>query len=153
MNTVTLIGRMVRDPELKSTQQGTSVLSFTIAVDRRISKEDKDKGVQSADFLDCVAWRQTAELIDRYVRKGNQIGISGRLQKRDYTDKDGKKVYVTEVSVDNVDLIGSAKKSEADEYLDMAKEFEPNPGKDRHRDMKVTGNDAFEVGPEDLPFY
>ena len=150
MNRVELIGRMVRDPELKSTQNGTSVLSFTIAVDRRISKEKAGDG-PTADFIDCVAWRQTAELIDKYVHKGDQIGIEGRIQKRDYTDKDGKKVYVTEVTVDSVDLIGGRKKDESDEYLSNMGDFEQNRGKTKPRADTIAN--SMDIQPDDLPFY
>lgn len=149
MNRVELIGRMVRDPELKSTQNDISVMSFTVAVDRRISKEKAGDG-PTADFIDCVAWRQTAELMDKYVRKGDQIGIEGRIQKRDYTDKDGKKVYVTEVTVDSVDLIGGRKKDESDQYLNDMSDFEENRAKNRNRDKLES---SIGIEPDDLPFY
>ena len=92
MNIVALTGRLVRDPELRYTPNGTPVANFTIAVNR----PTRD-GQQDADFLNCVAWNKTAETLAQYQRKGNMIGVEGSLQSRSYDGNDGKKVYVTEV--------------------------------------------------------
>ena len=94
MNKIVLIGRLVRDPELRfSPGTGTAISRFTIAVNRR-KKED---GTQEADFIPCISWGKQAENIANYQRKGNQIGIFGRIQARNYDGKDGIKRYVTEV--------------------------------------------------------
>ena len=97
MNRVILMGRLTADPELRTTPQGTSVSRFTIAVDRRFAKE----GQQQADFITCVAWRQTAEFVCRYFVKGRMIAVEGQLQSRSWDGEDGKRQYATEVIVDN----------------------------------------------------
>lgn len=107
MNQVTLLGRMTKDPEVRFTSSNIATCSFTLAVDRR-SKEG------GADFLDCVAWRQTAENIGKYFTKGQKIAVVGRLQKRDYTTKDGDKRYVTEVVVDSFDFCEKGKTKDAE---------------------------------------
>ena len=98
---VILLGRITKDLELKQTPNGFSFVSFTVAVDK-----GKDKG---ADFISCVAWRQTAEFITRYFAKGRMIAVEGKLSTRNYEDKDGKKHYITEVVVDNASFTGEAK--------------------------------------------
>lgn len=103
-NKVILGGRMTADPELKTTQSGLAVTSFTVAVNRRFSKNAEQ---QQADFITCVAWRQQAELIARYFHKGSSICIVGNLQTRTWTDQQGQKRYVTEVIVDEVNFVDS----------------------------------------------
>lgn len=105
MNKVILMGRLTRDPELRSTATGTSVASFTIAVDRRFANKD---GVRQADFINCVAWRQTADFISKYFPKGRMIAVCGSIQTRTWDDQEGKKHYVTEVVVDEAYFAGSA---------------------------------------------
>lgn len=100
MNKVYLIGRMTKDAEIRTTQNQTMVATFTLAVDRRF--KDKD-GQRQADFISCVAWRQTADFLSRYATKGSKIAVCGEIQTRNY-DKDGKKIYVTEVVVDEVEF-------------------------------------------------
>lgn len=97
MNDINLIGRLVRSPELRTTQTGTSVVSFTLAVDRR----DKDK---STDFIPCTAWAKTGEIINEYCVKGQLIGVTGRLQIRPFTDKEGNKRTAAEVIVSTFDF-------------------------------------------------
>lgn len=104
MNKVILVGRLVRDPEVKTTQSQTSVCSFTIAVDRRYKNHD---GERQADFISCVAWRQAAEFLGKYIRKGSRIGIVGNLQSRSYDDATGRTVYVTEVNVEEIEFVES----------------------------------------------
>lgn len=103
MNKVILMGRMTKDPELKHTPDGTSVAGFSIAVNRRFAKE----GQQQADFINCVAWRQQAEFICKYFRKGSMIAIVGSVQTRSWDGQDGKRQYATEVLVDEVYFTGS----------------------------------------------
>lgn len=104
MNKVILMGRLTRDPELRQTPNGVSVASFTIAVNRRYASKDSQ---QSADFINCVAWRQTAEFISRYFQKGSMIAIDGSIQTRTWDDKDGKRQYATEVVIENAYFTGS----------------------------------------------
>lgn len=102
MNHVTLIGRLTKDPEVRYTQSGTAVGTFTLAVDRRVQK-DKPK---EADFIPCVVWNKTAEVVGNWCKKGKQVGVEGRMQVRSYDAKDGSKRYVTEVIVSNLELLG-----------------------------------------------
>lgn len=97
------MGRLTADPELRQTPQGTAVTRFTIAVDRRFRRE----GGQQADFITCVAWRQTAEFICRFFQKGRMIAVEGQLQSRSWDGQDGKRQYATEVVVDNAFFTGS----------------------------------------------
>lgn len=103
MNKVILIGRLARDPELKTTQSGKFVATFTLAVNRRFKQE----GQPQADFFNIVAWGKQAETICNYLDKGKQMGLSGRLQSRSYDAQDGTKRYVTEVVLEEFDFIGS----------------------------------------------
>lgn len=96
-----LIGRLTRDPELRKTQSGTSVCSFTLAVNRRQNQD----GTQEADFISCVAWNKLADNIQLYQKKGNQLGIEGRINTRSYDNQQGQKVYVTEVITENVQFL------------------------------------------------
>lgn len=97
MNKVILVGRLSKDPELRATASGISVASFTVACDRKFVKQGEER---KADFINCIAWRQSAEAISKYFKKGDRIALEGSLQVRDWTDNDGKKHYVTEVMVD-----------------------------------------------------
>ncbi len=109
MNKAILVGRLTRDPELRTTGSGVSVCSFTIAINRRFKNAE---GNYDADFINCVAWRQQAELISKYFTKGRMIGVSGSIQTRNY-DRDGQRVYVTEVVVDEVDFVESRPQGES----------------------------------------
>ena len=100
LNHITIMGRLVRDPELRRTGSGIAVASFTVAVDRDFS--GRDGGERETDFIDCVAWRQTGEFVSKYFTKGSMIVVSGRLQVRSWTDKDGNKRRTAEVVADNV---------------------------------------------------
>ncbi len=100
LNHITIMGRLTRDPELRYTQSQTPVASFTLAVDRDFGS--RDGGEKQTDFIDCVAWRQTAEFVSKYFTKGSMAVVSGRLQIRDWTDRDGGKRRSAEVVVDNM---------------------------------------------------
>lgn len=104
---ITLLGRISCDLELKSTPSGKSVVSFTVACDRRYQQQGQER---KADFLRCVAWGTNAEFICRYWAKGKPIMLDGELQNRDYTDKSGNKQYVTEIIVDRVTFTGDSSK-------------------------------------------
>ena len=97
------MGRLTADPELRQTPQGTALARFSIAVNRRFQRE----GGQQADFINCVAWRQTGEFICRYFQKGSMIAIEGQIQSRSWDGQDGKRQYATEVVVDNAYFTGS----------------------------------------------
>ena len=100
LNRIIIMGRLTRDPELRHTQSGTAVASFTLAVDRDF--KNKQSGEKETDFIDVVAWRQTGEFVSRYFTKGRMAVVEGRLQVRDWTDKDGNKRRSAEVIADNV---------------------------------------------------
>jgi len=107
LNHITLMGRLTRDPELRYTASGTAVASFSLAVERDFVS--RDGGERQTDFIDCVAWRQTGEFVSKYFAKGNMAAVSGRLQIRDWNDKDGNKRRSAEVVVDNVYFCESKK--------------------------------------------
>ena len=110
-NKVILIGNMTADPELKQTTGGVSVCSFSIAVNRRFTKADQ--GQQTVDFINIVTWRQQAEFVSRYFKKGNPILICGQLQTRSWNDNQGQKRYTTEVVADEVSFVASAAQTAA----------------------------------------
>ena len=110
-NKVILIGNMTADPELKQTTGGVSVCSFSIAVNRRFTKADQ--GQQTVDFINIVTWRQQAEFVSRYFKKGNPILVCGQLQTRSWNDNQGQKRYTTEVVADEVSFVASAAQTAA----------------------------------------
>lgn len=110
MNKVILMGRLTKDVEMRQTPNGVSVARFTLAVNRRFAKE----GQQQADFINCVAWRQTGEFIARYFQKGSMIAVVGSIQSRSWDGQDGKKQYATEVNVEEAYFTGP--KSESGQY-------------------------------------
>ncbi len=109
LNHITIMGRLTRDPELRRTGSGIAVASFTLAVDRDFAP--KDGGERETDFIDCVAWRQTGEFVSKYFTKGRMAVVSGRLQIRGWTDKDGNKRRSAEVVADNV-YFGDSKRDD-----------------------------------------
>lgn len=109
LNHITIMGRMTKDPELRRTNSGVAVASFTLAVDRNFAR---DGGEKETDFIDCVAWKNTAEFVSKYFSKGRMAVVSGRLQIRGWTDKDGNKRRNAEIVADNV-YFGDSKKDES----------------------------------------
>lgn len=109
LNTVILCGRLTSDPELRTTQNGVAVTSFTVAVNR---PRQKDKE-QEADFINCVAWRQTAEFVAKFFHRGNSICVTGSIGTRHYMTDSGEKRYITEVVVDNAKFVDSKADSQA----------------------------------------
>lgn len=109
LNHITIMGRLVRDPELRRTGSGVAVASFTVAVDRDYKAEGQDR---ETDFIDCVAWRGTGEFVNKYFRRGSMIVVDGRLQIRSWTDKEGNKRRTAEILADNI-YFGDSKKSDS----------------------------------------
>ena len=107
LNKVVLAGRMTADPELKQTTSGVSVLSFTIAVNRGYVSKNSEQGERQADFINVVAWRQTADFISKYFRKGSAICVTGSIQTRNWQDQQGQKRYATEVIADEAMFVES----------------------------------------------
>ncbi|MBQ2382946.1 MAG: single-stranded DNA-binding protein [Oscillospiraceae bacterium] len=134
LNHITIMGRLTRDPEYRTTQTGLSVANFSVAVDRDFPGPTGEK---ETDFIDCVAWRKTAEFVTKYFHKGSQIAVSGRLQIRSWTDKDGNKRRTAEVLADSVYFAGSKQsqpesQNAAEPYTNAypATQFAPMDGPD-----------------------
>lgn len=123
LNTITLLGRLVRDPELRRTGSGVAVANFTIAVDRDYAGPNKEK---ETDFIDCVAWRNTGEFISKYFSKGSMIAVKGRLEMRKWTDKDGNNRRNAEVNVENAYFGGA--KNEGGSYNNSGSYTDQNAG-------------------------
>ncbi|WP_307894044.1 single-stranded DNA-binding protein [Bacillus swezeyi] len=111
MNRTVLVGRLTRDPELRYTQSGQAVASFTLAVNRTFTNQ---QGEREADFINCVAWRKTAENIANHLKKGSMAGVDGRLQTRNYEDQSGRRVFVTEIVAESVQFLDPKGGSQAD---------------------------------------
>lgn len=111
LNHVAIMGRLTRDPELRHTQSGTAVTSFTLAVDRDF--KDKNNGETATDWISCTAWKGTAEFVTRYLQKGRMVIVDGRLQTRSYQDRDGNKRTAVEVVADHV-YFGDSKRKESE---------------------------------------
>lgn len=125
LNRVSLMGRLTADPELRHTQAGTAVASVRIAVERDF--KDKETGEKKADFINIVAWRSTAEFVSRFFTKGRMAIVDGRLQVREYTDKDGNRRYAVEVVADSV-YFGDSKKDSGGEPAP----YQPQTGGESH---------------------
>lgn len=136
MNKVILIGRLVRDPELRTTASNISVCSFTVAVDRRF----KSEGQPTADFISVIAWRQTAEFVSKYFSKGSKIVISGSIQTRQWDDKDGQRRYATEVVADEVEF-GESKRSDSGAGSNGFEYMTPPPAQNSSAPGPVIQND------------
>ena len=134
MNVVVIMGRLTAQPELRTTQNGISVTSFSVAVNRSYSKENQ------TDFINCVAWRNNAEFITKYFGKGQMIAIKGSLQQRSYTDKDGNNRTTYDVIVDSADFCGS--KAESGE----------NGAPASFSNVDTSEFEEISMGDEDLPF-
>ena len=127
LNKIVLMGRLTRDPDLRRTQSGTAVASFTLAVDRDYKPQD---GERETDFIDIVAWRGTGEFVSKYFTKGRMAVVEGRLQVRDWKDKDGAKRRSTEVIADNV-YCGDSKRSESGTPAEPSGEFQEVPDEEK----------------------
>lgn len=152
LNVSAINGRLVADPELRHTESGVSVTSFTVAVDRSYCKQGEER---QCDFIDCVAWRGTAEFLCKHFRKGQMIAVNGRLQSRTYTDKNGNKRKATEIVADGTEFCGSKKDNQAN----SGGSFQPSNGRvpDVNRDEPAPSigadetrrqNDSYKAGLE-----
>lgn len=149
LNKVILMGRLTRDPELRTTPQGVSVCTFSVAVDRGYVRQGEER---QADFINVVAWRSTAEFVSKYFIKGQMIAVVGRLQTRNYDDKDGKKVYVTEVVADEISFADS--KRDNGQASAPATYTTAAPAQAVPQQIQPPVSDGFQVVPDedDLPF-
>ena len=139
MNTCVLIGRTTRDIDLRRTGNGTAVASFTLAVNRDFKTNDG----QEADFIQCVAWKKTAELLEQYVHKGDRIAVNGSIRTRNYEDSHGRTVYVTEVLVNHVEFI---------ETKNREMQSDSPSGQNKSDSYDDWGNKNYEMDNSDLPF-
>ena len=153
LNKVILIGRTTRDVDFRRTASGTPVATFTLALDNRYVLKD---GKPTTDFINCVAWNKTAETMDKYVKKGMLIAVDGRIQTRNYENKEGNKVYVTEVVCENMRMLES--KGSNNNVSDLG-DYEPtNDGyqkDDNNESENVSSTDSgvdFNISEDDLPF-
>ena len=140
-NKVILIGNLTADPELKQTTSGTSVCSFSIAVNRRFAKAEQ--GQQNVDFINIVTWRQSAEFVCRYFKKGNPILVCGQLQTRSWTDQQGQKRYATEVVADEVSFVEKKQDSTGGAFQASPAPYSATPSDVAFQEMSAD---------DDLPF-
>ena len=151
MNNVSLLGRVVRDIELKYTGNGTAVANFTIAVDRRFKNAN---GEYDADFIDIVVWRQSAEFVSKYFKKGSPIAVEGSIQTRNYENSEGRKVYVTEVVADNVGFVPRDNSQQQSQSRQTKPKKDDNPfaNADFNSNDPFENNSEIEIDDSSLPF-
>lgn len=156
VNKVILVGRLVKDVELRKTTSNTSVCDFTIVINRRFSNKDGEK---QADFIDCTAWRQSAEYLSNYAKKGDIVYVEGRLEKSSYDGQNGK-VYKTTVIVDSLQVISKQyaanSGSVSTNYTTQNETFTPsvdNNSYDESLDGDFDDIPSYDVSNDDLPFY
>ena len=150
INKTALVGRLTKDPELRKTRENTSVCQFILAVDRPFARE----GAQSADFISCVAWRQSADYLCQYAQKGTPVGVEGRIQTRNYDGPNGK-VYVTEVMVEHLSIISMNRNAQTPSDQNPVS---PSKSDQNYNSAECYSEPAPDTGdlnidPDDLPFY
>lgn len=151
INRVILVGRLTKDADLRYTANGAAVASFTVAVNRQFTNQ---QGEREADFINCVAWRKPAETLANFTRKGSLIGVEGRIQTRSYENKEGQRVYVTEVNVDSFSLLEPKSANEnrqgnnnqTNTAATNQNNYDPAPNQDPFRGKEI------EIKDDDLPF-
>ncbi|EGQ0365354.1 single-stranded DNA-binding protein [Staphylococcus pseudintermedius] len=152
INRVVLVGRLTKNPELRHTQSGTSVCSFTLAVNRTFTNA---QGEREADFINCIAFKKTAENINNYLSKGSLAGVDGRIKSRSYENKDGQRVYVTEVICDSVQFLESKSTNSNQSQGGIASgQYQPktNHVAATSQNPFVNTNDSIDISDDDLPF-
>jgi len=147
INRSVLVGRLTDKPNLSSTQTGKSVIAFTVAVNRNYKNA---AGKVEADFIRCVAWNKIAENINTYCNKGSLVGIDGHIQTRHYDDKNGNRVYTTEVIVDGFSILES--KKEQEERTNNAKYNNSNTNSNYNDNSNFSSGDTIDISDDDLPF-
>lgn len=154
VNRVVIVGRLTRDPELKKTQTGKSVLSFTVAVNRRFSQDQ-------SDFINCVAWEKTADFIANYLGKGSLVSVEGSIQSRSYEDQTGKRVFVQEVNAENVNSLESRSQRQEREqntqpYQSQNNYQQAQPANgyrsDNEPSFSMDDEPVLDITSDDLPF-
>ena len=157
INNAVLVGRLTKDIELKKTPNNVSTCTFTLACNRRFTNSE---GQQTADFINCVAWRQSADFLSQYANKGSIVGVEGRIQTRNYDDNKGNKVYVTEIIAERVQLLSNKKNNEQKPSYEPA--YEPEIYQQPLGSSIASANDrefergqarTLDIASDDLPFY
>ncbi|WP_407855606.1 single-stranded DNA-binding protein [Enterococcus hailinensis] len=163
INNVVLVGRLTKDPDLRYTANGTGVAAFTLAVNRNFTNQS---GNREADFINCVIWRKSAETLANYARKGTLLGITGRIQTRNYENQQGQRVYVTEVIAENFQLLESRSSNEQRQdqssndssYQSGGNDYNQpsqsakNTMPDFDRDSDPFNGSSIDISDDDLPF-
>lgn len=144
INNVTLVGRLTADPNLRYTANGTGVATFTLAVNRNFTNQD---GNREADFINCVIWRKSAETLANYARKGTLLGVTGRIQTRNYENQQGQRVYVTEVVAEGFQLLESRSTNERRQNDDTRQKTNDNSS-----DSDPFSGSSIDISDDDLPF-
>ena len=151
INRTILVGRITRDPEVKKTQTGRSVVNFTLAVNRQYNREQ-------ADFINCVAWGNQADFIGNYINKGALLGVEGRIETRNYEDQTGKRVYITEVICDNVQALESRGQRQTQDYAPAYEQQAPTFSQPaqapafEQREEREDEAPTLDITNDDLPF-
>lgn len=155
MNRVILVGRITKDPELRRTNSDIPYCFFTLAVNRRYHNKNGEK---QTDFINCVAWRQTAELLARYITKGSQIGVEGQIQTRTYDEPTGNRRYITEVVCDSITFLDTRRQADRDSFRQDYGQFDNyfDNYNDNNKENK-NHEDPFldidtDISSDDLPF-
>ena len=141
INKVVLAGRLVKDPVLRKTANGASVVSFTVACTRRFKQE----GQPDADFINTVVWNKNADSVQQYTHKGSLVGVEGRIQTRSYDDQSGKRVYVTEVVADSVQFLESKSAAASNAYV-------PEQGSNQGYQEPYETSSTLDIASDGLPF-
>lgn len=151
INKVVLVGRITKEVELRKTSTGISTVSFTLACNRKFSNQENG---QDADFINCVAWRYSADFMNNYVKKGSLLGIEGRIQTRNYKDQSDKTVYVTEVVCDSVQLLESKKDTQSTKQEDLTNTYVMKSGAVGNEYGSVDNGfvDTLDISRDELPF-
>ena len=154
INKVILVGRLTKDLELRKTASNTSVVTFTVACNRRFGSQQANNQ-PTADFINCVAWNQSADFLARYASKGSLVGVEGRITTRSYDGQNGK-VYVTEVTCENVQLLSSSRGENRNEARPQNQTFTPAAATNFGNygsDDDFSSTPSLDISSDDLPFY
>ena len=150
INRTVLVGRITKDPEVRKTQSGVSFVNFTLAVNRQFKNQDNQ---QEADFINCIAWRNSADFLGNYIKKGALLGVDGRIQTRTYEAQDGRTVYVTEVVCDSVQSLESRAQREGGN-TGYQTGYTPDVAPSFSQPTQANDNDEpiLDITSDDLPF-
>ena len=150
INKVVLVGRLTKEVELKKTNSNVSYCRFTVACSRRV--KSKVEGAPDADFINCIAWNQSAEFLSKYATKGAIVGVEGRITTGSY-DKNGQRVYTTDVTAESVRLIGSSGSKQKDESTNQTFTPKTEPSFSNGTEDTFSNTPSLEISEDDLPFY